>query len=90
MLNVPMPESQAMLNGIGIVLILIGCISIAYAAYTLKHKSESYFHVLRDWILYSLIFILGTAIPCIPWLIKNVNEVVAAKIENPTIGNYLA
>ncbi|GAB0174434.1 MAG: hypothetical protein HHAS10_03130 [Candidatus Altimarinota bacterium] len=90
MLNVPMPESQAVLNSIGIPLFIIGCASIAFATLKLKNSASHYKKIFLDWILYSVIFLIGTVITCIPWLIKNGNEVIRAKIEHPTISNFLA
>lgn len=90
MLNAPMPDDQSVLNSIGISLFLLGCICIGIACAQLKRNAVAYLHVLRDWILYSIIFIIGVGITCTPWLVKNVNEVIYAKIKNPTISNYLA
>lgn len=90
MLNVPVPDDQVMLSTIWIVLWVLGLIAIGIALMQLKRDKKNYLHVMRDWILYSLIFLVWTGITCTPWLIKNVNEVIDAKIQNPTIGNFLA
>lgn len=90
MLNAPMPDDQSVLNSIGISLFILGCICIGIACTYIKHGAQHYLHVVRDWILYSLIFIIGVGITCTPWLIKNVNEVIDAKIKNPSLSNYLA
>ena len=56
----------------------------------MKQKTNHYKKIVFDWILYSLLFLAGTLLTCIPWLIKNGGEVIKAKIEHPTISNFLA
>lgn len=90
MLNAPMPEDQAVLNSIGVPLFIIWCGLIAFSFYKIKQTTSHYKRIFGDWIIYSFLFLIGTIITCIPWLIKNGNEVIKAKIEHPTISNFLA